>query len=101
MLLWLHKPSAYLLILITSECSRQGTEAICPHTVTGHMSECVHACVHVCTCPCADAYGWKLLDVERSLTKTTENITYCTECLQSLTGPVMTQQEKIVSILSP
>lgn len=49
-LLWLHKPRAYSVILKTTECSRQGTEAICSHIVMGHMSAHVRvcACVRVC-----------------------------------------------------
>lgn len=66
-LLWLHKPRAYSVILKTTECSRQGTEAICSHIVMGQMS--AHVCVCPCVCPYTDASGWELLDLERSLLK--------------------------------
>lgn len=93
-LLWLHKPRAYLVILKTTECSRQGTEAICSHIVMGHTSVCV--CVPICRCIWMGTSGSGEEPVE-----TIENITLCTEYLPSLAGPLMPQQENIVSPQSP
>lgn len=84
-LLWLHKPRAYSVILKTTECSRQGTEAICSHIVMGHMSAhvrvcaCVSVCVPICRCIWMGTSGSGEEPVE-----TIENIENIVQCLPSL-----------------